>query len=79
MESQAVFQAKKSSQNVYIELLPSLTSHLANLTFSTLGSLTRTNPSDMPMEPMSPMDEDDDGEEEPILSGFGSLSKECVH
>ena len=35
------------------------------------------NPSDMPMEPMSPMDEDEDGDEEPILSGFGSLSKDC--
>ena len=59
----------------------SLTSHLANLTFSTLGSLRGhgggTNPADMPMEPMSPMDEDEDDGEEPILSGFGSLSKDC--
>ena len=45
----------------------SLTSHLANLTFSTLGSLRGTNQSEMPMEPMSPMDDDED-EEEPILS-----------
>lgn len=58
----------------------SLTSHLANLTFSTLGSLRGhggANPSDMPMEPMSPMDDDEDGDEEPVLSGFGSLSKDC--
>ena len=55
----------------------SLTSHLANLTFSTLGSLRGQNAPEMPMEPMSPMDDDEDGDEEPILSGFGSLSKDC--
>lgn len=60
----------------------SFTMQLANLTFSTLGSLRGPgsgfgSASDEPDLQSPQPDDDDDADEEAILSGFGDVSKDC--